>query len=163
MKGLVFSENANIIQGLEPASRALNTASDVINVANQHSVTFLIHKGAGAVGTGTVTVLACDNVTPSNTTAIPFRYRRMIGGTNAWGALTVATAAGFVTTANANDMYEITVDPSEVTAATVNAATGNHYVRLSIAQVDATAVLYGIVAILPLQRYPQETPISAIV
>ena len=160
---MVFTENANIIQALQPDERAMNTDSDVINVRNQHSVTFILQKGAGAVGTATITVEACDTVGPANTTAIPFRYRRMIGGTNAWGAVTVATAVGFVTTANANDMYEITVDPAEVTAATVNAATGNHYVRLNVAQVNATVVDYGIIAILPKQRYPQETPISAIV
>jgi len=162
MFGNVLTENANIVQGLPPASAAMTLDSDVINVANQHSVTFIIHKGAGAVGTGTVTVQACDTVGPGNTTAIPFQYRRMVGTGNAWGALTVATAAGFVTTASANDLYEITVDPAEVTNAIVNAARGNHFVRLHIVQVDATAVLCGILVILPRQRYPQETPISAI-
>ena len=163
MYGNIFTENANIIQALEPASRAMNGSTDIINVALQHAITFVIQKGAGAVGTATVTVDACDTVGPGNTTAIPFQYRRMIGGTNTWGALTVATAAGFVTTANANDMYEISVDPAEVTAATVNAATGNHYVRLTMTQVDATNVLIGIIAILPRQVYDQQVPISAIV
>jgi len=60
-------------------------------------------------------------------------------------------------------MYEISVDPAEVTAATVNGATGNHYVRLTMTQVDATAVLVGIIAILPRQVYDQQVPISAIV
>ncbi len=163
MYGNVLSENANIIQALPPDSAALNTASDVINVALQHTVTFILQKGDGAVGTATLTVEACDDVVPTNQTAIPFQYRRMVGGTNAWGALTVATAAGFATTANADDMYEITVDPSEVTNAIVNAARGNHYVRLDLTQIDATACDHGVIAILPRQRYPQETPISAIV
>jgi len=163
MYGNIFTENANVVQGLPPASAAMTLDSDVINVTNQHSATFIIHKGAGAVGTGTVTVQACDTVGPGNILAIPFRYRRMIGTGNTWGALTVATNAGFVTTAAANDLYEITVDPAEVTNAIVNGARGNHFVRLHIVQVDATAVLCGILAILPRQAYPQEIPVSAIV
>lgn len=163
MNGYIFSENANIVQGFPPADlAAIACDSDVINVTNQHCVTFILIKGAGAVGTGTVTVQACDDVTPSNTTAIPFQYRRMVGTGNTWGALTVATAAGFVTTAAANDLYEITVDPAEVTNATVNALRNNHFVRLHIVSVDATAVNRAILVILPAQRYPQETPISAI-
>lgn len=163
MFGNVLTENAHIVMGLVPDSRALNGSSDVINVANQHTVTFLLVKGPGAVGTTTITVDACDDVVPSNTTAIPFKYRRNIGGTDTWGALTTATNVGFATTANANDIYEITVDPAEVTNATVNAARGNHYVQLTMTQIDATVCDCCILVILPRQRYPQEVPMTAIV
>ena len=163
MYGNIFTENAHIVMGLDPDSRALNGSSDVINVANQHSVTFLLVKGPGAVGTTTITVEACNTVGPANTTAIPFRYRRQIGGTDTWGALTVATAVGFVTTANADDIYEISVDPQEIVNAVVNAARGNHYVRLTMTQVDATVCDCCILVILPRQRYPQEVPMTAIV
>lgn len=164
MKGNIFSENANICVGFPPADlAAIACDSDVINTANQHCVTFILIKGAGAVGTGTVTVQACDDVTPTNQTAIPFRWRRMVGTGNTWGALNVATAAGFVTIAAANDLYEISVDPAEVTSAIVNGARGNSYVRLHIVSVDATTVNRAILVILPRQRYPQEIPISAIV
>lgn len=163
MYGNILSENANIVHALTPLLRALNGSTDVINISLQHSLTFIVQKGAGAVGTTTITVEACDDVVPTNTTAIPFQYRRMIGGTNTWGALTVATAAGFATTANADDEYEISVDPAEVTAALVNAARGNQYVRLTMTQINATACNVGIIAILPRQRYPQQVPISAIV
>jgi len=164
MDGNIFTENANMCVGFPPADlAAIACDSDVINVANQHSVTFVLIKGAGAVGTGTVTVQACDDVTPNNTTAIPFQYRRMVGTGNTWGALTVATNAGFATTAAINDLYEITVDVAEVTNAIVNATRGNHYVRLHIVSVDATTVNRAILVILPRQRYKQQVPISAIV
>jgi len=87
----------------------------------------------------------------------------MIGGTNTWGALTVATAVGFATIANADDEYEISVDSAEVTAAIVNGARGNQYVRVTLTQIDATACNVGIICILPRQRYKQQVPISAIV
>lgn len=163
MFGNVLSQNANIVQAMVPLLRAMNLSTDVINVALQHSITFLVTMGAGGTGTTQITIEACDDVTPNNQTAIPFQYRRMIGGTNAWGDLTVALAAGFPTIANVDDLWEITVDPAEVTNAIVNAARDNHYVRLTMAQIDATAVNVGVIAILPRQRYPQETPISAIV
>lgn len=163
MYGNVLSENANIIQALVPLGRELAGGTAVINVSLQHSITFIIQMGAGGAGTTVVTIEACDNIVPDQQTAIPFRYRRMIGGTNAWGALIVEDAAGFTTEANANDMYEITVDPAEVTNAIVNDARDNQYVRLFMASAVATPVEVGIIAILPRQAYPQETPISAIV
>ena len=163
MDGNILTENMNVVHALTPLQRALNVSTNVINIALQHCATFIIQKGEGAVGTTTVTIDACDDVVPNNTTAIPFQYRRMIGGTNTWGALTVATAVGFVTTANADDEYEISVDSAEVTNAIVNGARGNHYVRLTMTQVNATVCTVGIICILPRQRYKQQVPISAIV
>ena len=91
------------------------------------------------------------------------RFQRQdVGGTDTWGALTVATAAGFVTTANANDIYEISIDPAEVTAAVVNAARGNHYVRVTLTQVNATVCDCCIVFVLPRQRYDQQVPITVL-
>ena len=149
MYGNIFTENAHIVMGLVPDSRALNGSSDVINISLHHSLTFLLVKGPGAVGTTTLTVEACDTVGPANQTAIPFQYRRNIGGTDTWGALTVATAVGFATTANANDIYEISVDPAEVTNAVVNAARNNPYVRLTMTQINATVCDCCIVVLLP--------------
>ncbi len=163
MDGNIFTENAHIVMGLAPDSRALNGSSDVINVENQHCVTFLLVKGPGGAGTTTITIGACDDVTPSNAAAIPFQYRRNIGGTDTWGALTVATAAGFATTANANDIYEISVDPAEVTNAIVNGARGNRYVRLTMTQIDATACDCCILVLLPRQRYKQQVPMTVLV
>lgn len=162
---MIFTQKfGNIVNVLVPASRALNTASSVVNLKGFGACTFLVQKGAGAVGTATITVDACDNTTPSNTTAIAFRYRRMVAATNAnaWGALAAATASGFATTAAANDMYEISVDPSVVAAASVNSATGNSYVRLNMTQVDATACLVGVVAVLWLPRYTGADVLSAV-
>jgi len=163
MYGNIFTQNGHLVQGLVPDSRAMNASSDVINLAHQHNLTFLLIKGAGATGTATITVEACDDVTPSNTTAIPFKYRRNVGGTDTWGALTDALAAGFVTTANANDMYEISVDPAEVIRATVNGTIENHYVRMTMTQVVADAVDCTILVILPRQGYPQDVPLTVLV
>lgn len=163
MDGNIFTENAHIALALEPDSRALNGSTDVFNVANQHTVTFILTKGPGATGTTTITVEACDDVVPSNTTAIPFQYRRQVGGTDTWGALTVATAVGFATTANANDMYEISVDPQEIINTVVNATRGHHFVRLTMTQIVADACDCAILAIFPRQRFKQQVPMTVLV
>lgn len=151
---MVVTERQHVVNALVPLSRALNTASAVINVEKHHNCSFFIVKGAGAVGTGTITVEACDDITPTNQAAITFKSRRM-SPNDTWGAVTDRAAVGFVTTAAANDMYEIIVDPSVVQAATVNGTTGHSYVRVDVNQVNATDVNYGIVAVLSKPRYPQ--------
>lgn len=164
MAGKILTEYADIVNVLVPASRAINTDTSVVNLKGYAGCSFLIQKGAGAVGTSTITVNACDDTTPSNSTAIVFKYRRMVAATNAnaWGALTAATTSGFATTAAANDMYEIVVDADDVGAATVNSTTGHSYVNCGMAQVDATACLIGCVAILWKARYAGATPLSAV-
>ena len=82
-------------------------ASDVLSLANHQGLRMTIDKYAGATGTATITVESCDNVTPSNTVAIPFRYRVTTGATP--GAWQAAAAAGFATTAGADQSYDIAV------------------------------------------------------
>lgn len=162
----ILTQRAHVLQGVVPASAALNTNSQVINLSNAQSCSFFIIKGAGGVGTATITVDACDNLTPSNTAKAPFKYRRCIGGgiaTDTWGAVTDRTAAqNFVTTAAANDLYEIIVDPAEIGNVVVNGARGRRFCRLSVAQVDATAVLWSVLCILYDLRNKQDVPITAI-
>ena len=160
----VLTQYGNVSQGLESASRALNTNSDIYSVRNYNAITFILHKGAGAVGTGTVTVDACNSVVPGATAKAPFYYRRFDSVAGTWGALTARTAAeSFVTTAQANDIYEITVDPRELHSIVIGGLTGFNFCRLSVAQVDATVVLYGIIVVLGQSRYNQETPIDPLV
>ena len=88
-------------------------ASDVISLKNYGKVLFLIAKNAGALGTATITVESCDDVTPTTATAIPFKYWKNTSG-DTWSDMTAATASGFVTTAGADQMYAIEVDASEL-------------------------------------------------
>lgn len=162
----IVTQRMHVLQGSVPVSAAMNANSQVVNLTNYQSCSFIIIKGAGAVGTATITVDACDNLTPSNTAKAPFKYRRCIGGgiaTDAWGALTDRTAVqNFVTTAAANDMYEIVVDPADIGNVVVNSLRGNRFVRLSIAQVDATAVLWSVLVVLSNPKYAQDVPVTAI-
>lgn len=125
----------------------LNT--DIVNVQG-HGVKFTIGKGAGATGTSTITVSACDDTTPSNTTDVIFWYRAMTTlGT--WGAWTAATATGFTTTAGANQMYEVYA-PGDVLG-----ATGYGYARLNAVEVANDPVTGYVVAEVINTRYSTQS------
>jgi len=115
MSRQILTQNGHIAQGTFPNADMFDTVqrSDVFNMKNYMGCEFLIIKGAGGTGTATITVNACDDAVPSNRTAIPFRYRVNTSG-DTWGAVTVATSAGFTTTAGANQLYEIIVDGAEL-------------------------------------------------
>lgn len=63
--------------GIAPVADFADTvqSTDVFNASNYKQTNFIIVKGVGATGTSTITVEGCDDVTPTNTTAVPFRYR----------------------------------------------------------------------------------------
>ena len=82
----MLNQEIHWINGLAPIADAFagTTNTDVFEVQGEEAV-FIIYKGVGATGTDTVTVLACNNTTPSLTSAIPFRYRASTTP-DTWGA-----------------------------------------------------------------------------
>ena len=119
--------------------------ADVVNCQGG-GVSFIYITGANATGNSTLTILACDNVTPSNTTAVPFVYRTCVA-TDIWSDWTAATAAGFNTGTVANSMYHLYVDGAEL------AEEGYGYVRCTSVEVTDAAVTGGIIAIVHNMRY----------
>lgn len=112
--------------------------SDIVKCAGS-GIVFEITKGVGTTGTSTVTIDACDDVTPSNTSAVAFHYR--ISTTpDTWGVWTAATSTGFVTTAGSNQMYQVYVDGSAL------AALGYEYARLTAVESVNDPVLGGVTA-----------------
>lgn len=155
---MIFSERHKLVTGLAPVADAFSgtVGSDVINCKNYQKVTFVVYKGVGATGTATITVEACDDVTPTNTTAIPFRYRDQQDSDNVTGALTAATTAGFTTTAGSAEMYIVEVDVAEL------GTEGYGYVRLKSVEVVDSPVLGGILCILSEPRYGKSVMDAAI-
>lgn len=119
--------------------------SDVVDAQGQ-SVLFMVHNGVGATGTSTFTVLAADDTTPSNTTAVPFSYRQMTTA-DTWGDWTAAGVAGFTSTAGSNKLIQIVVDAAEL------AEEGRAYAQLNAVEVVASAVLGGILVAVGNLRY----------
>ncbi len=133
---MVSLENLRIAKGLDPVADAFagTVYSDVLRVSEAHKAFFLIYKGVGTTGRSTVTVLASSTNSPDTVTAVPFRYRRL-NNSDSPGAVTEATASGFVTTAGSSDLYAIEVDMKAL------AATGYKFVVCRMVEsVDAEVV-----------------------
>jgi len=123
------------VVGIYPVADAFSATvySDVINASQAQWITALVYWGVGATGTVTLTVIPCDDVTPSNRgTAVAFTYRRYATDTDVAGASTAAAAAGFTTTAGSDQVYAIEIDPA------VLGASGYKYVQIkSVESVDS--------------------------
>lgn len=153
----IITQNGHIVNSLAPVADAFSGTvySDVHNMKNYNGCTFILYKGVGTTGTSTITVSACDDVVPTNRTAIPFKYRANTSG-DTWGAVTVATTAGFATTAGSNHMYEIIVDGDEL------GDTGYGYVELKCVEVVNDPVLGGIMWIGNDPKSPQDIPATVL-
>lgn len=136
-------EHIHWIGGLAPDADVFSgtVQTDIFEVLGEGAV-FQIWYGTNAGGNSTVTVQACDDTTPSNTTAVAFQYRESTTF-DTWGDWTAATAAGFATATSSDNMYQIYVDAAEL------ASEGYGYVRLQMVEVTDTAsdgvVLAGVV------------------
>ena len=141
---------------LYPVADALagTVTSDVVEVMGE-GVLFEITKGVGATGTSTITVLSCDDVTPTTTAAVAFMYR--ISTTpDVWGAWTQATTAGFALTAGSDQMYQVYANAQNL------AANNYGYAQLSAVEVVDSPVAAGINAYIENSRYA-DVPNSLIV
>lgn len=162
-----FLWGKHIVQGIVPAADrfAGGVSSDIVSLKDYGRVTFLIITGAieDACVSNVVTVDACDDTTPSNTTAVSFYHRSLEWSTSAdtWGALTAATSSGYNLTDNhavANAVHLVTVTSDMVEAE----AAGYEFVRLTIAETANKTITAAVLAILDEARYPQATPLTAI-
>ena len=134
----------HVAQGLPPVADALSGATvytDIVDASLAEWVEFIVQKGVGTTGTATFTVQACDDTTPSNTSAIPFWYARAATA-DTYGTLTAATSTGYLNTAGSNHIERIFVDSKQVALA------GYRYVRLKAAEAVDDPVLAGIIVVL---------------
>lgn len=146
----LLMERTQMEIGLAPVADAFDTTSgtsDVISMKSHNRVRFIVFWGVGATGTVTFTVEACDDVTPSNTTAIAFRYRRLSAAGQAPGTITAATTSGFTTTAGSAQVYEIEVCAGDLIAS------GYSFVRLKGTEVVNSPILGGILVELAEPRF----------
>lgn len=138
MSGLLL-ERLQPVAGIAPVADGMagGVTSDVYDMSAFERIVFLVYRGVASGGTAapTYTVLACDNTTPSNTTAIAFKYRKSLG------AVADATTAGFQATAGSAKIDAIEVDESAL------AASGYRYIQLSIAETVNDPVVSAVLAL----------------
>lgn len=152
----IFHENHLPVFALAPAADRWNgsPATDVINMALHDEITFIVMEGAGGTGTTTFTVEECDDTTPTNSTAIAFKYRVAQTG-DVFGALTAIASTGYLSIAGANKMIQITVKAADLSA-------GFPFVRIQTAEGDSTAVAASIIAIMSQSRYSGDSHSSVL-
>jgi hypothetical protein len=162
-----FLFDHHVGQGIVPAADrfAGGVSSDIVSLANYKRCTFFIFTGAieDSGISNLVTVDACDNTTPSNTTAVSFKHRSQQWSTtvDTWSSLTSATSSGYnfmTNNAVANAVHMIEVNSSDVEAE----APGKPYVRLTIAETVNKTITAAVFWVLSEPRYPQPVPVQAI-
>ena len=129
---------------------ASNPASDVITLDEYRECTWFLIVNSGGTGYAAITVESCNNTTPSTTTAIAFKYRK-IQDPDTHGAWTAATTSGFSTTAESDCIYEIRVTADGLSST-------DKYVRLQITETDDTAQNGAAFALLTQPRYAESDP-----
>ena len=159
MSKMNFDERLHIVGLASPVDSAgAAVSSDIVNLVKYHSGTFLVYFGTITGDTIVVTVEECDDVTPSNSTAIAFSYRLSgaTGTSDAYGAKTAAAAGGVTIAATDDDkILQIDVNGVELTA-------GFPYVRVvATPGGSASASEIAILCILD-PRYPQNAQVTAL-
>ena len=114
--------------------------TDIFSMKNWSSITFFVYKGVGTTGTATVTIQACSTITPTATDDIAFRYSSNTA-TDVIGDLTDVAATGVTITAGSSQIWAFTVNADELT-------NDYEFVRMVLTEVDSTAVLGGVMAVL---------------
>jgi hypothetical protein len=124
--------------------------SDVVSLKNHNRVRFLVNWGVGTTGTIKFTINACDDVVPTNETAVPFSYR-VSAQAGTIGVPTITTAsAGFTNTAGSNQIVELEVSAEDLIAS------GYTYCRVKLDEVVDSAILGGILAQMAEPRFSND-------
>lgn len=133
-----FSTRFRAVMGLAPVADGLaGTAYSDIVRCDGGTVVFILIRGVGTTGTTVITVQACDDNTPSNSTAVAFKYKK-INASDVEGALTPVASTGYTTTAGSSQIDIIEVDAARL------AAEGYAYCRLVCTEATDDPVLAGI-------------------
>ena len=152
----LLMEHSHFEVGINAIADAFSgtVSTDVVSMRDHVSVRFIVHWGVGVTGTTTLTVEACDDVVPTNTSAIPFWYRKMVGAA-APSAISAVAATGQLTTAGSNQVVEVEVKAEQLSAS------GYGFVRLTAVESVDSPLLGGVLIEMGKPRYPGRIPLTA--
>ena len=139
----MLSERIKPLKGLAPSADIFNTdpGSDVFSMRDLRGITFLVHHKGGTTGKGTLIAQACDDITPSSTTAIAAKYRKMTtGDSDTLGAITTLPTTGVETVPTEDTLFEIYVDATDLPA-------DKDFVRLKLTETANDPVLGVVIAL----------------
>lgn len=127
--------------------------SDVIHLDHYRECTFIVIKNAGGTGTATVTINSCSDAAGTTAADVAFKYRT-ISDPDSHGAWTDATSTGVSIAAGADEIWEFRVLASGLSST-------NEFVKMTLTEVDSTAVDGAAFAILTDPRYIDSDPDTA--
>lgn len=125
-----------------------NIAGDVISLKNASGAVFCVVTNANAGGNATIQVYSCDDVTPTTTTPIAFKYRQ-VESRDTVRPVSDATSAGFATSTGANIVYIVEVDARDLSS------TDSYCQFIATEKTDA-AVDGAVFGMLTGLRYPED-------
>lgn len=139
----LMMERLHAAKGIDPVADGFagTVYSDVYSLRDHGRILFVVYVGVGTTGTSTITVEACDDVTPSNTSAIAF-WSREITATDVQGAITRQASTGFTTTAGSSKIVLVEADAKDL------ASSGYGFIRAKLVEVANDPVLGGIMVLL---------------
>lgn len=142
-----WAENNKLVNGLPPVADAFATQgySDIIRIDNCKSVVAFVMTGVAADNVNVITVEACDNVTPSNVTAIVFTVASVVSGDTNDKPVATAVGGKAFTASIANQYYIVEIDPADVEAA--NSHEGRKYVRVKVTEAGSAGAQLGCIPI----------------
>jgi hypothetical protein len=156
MKGFNIAEEGHVVNILPPVSIVAATQSDVFSMKNFGHASIIVQAGVTDADAGNITILACDNFTPSNTTAIDFSYcaEETAAGDTLTSRTAAAAATGIDVSANNGITYVIEIDAAQLPA-------GKPNLQLNWS-IPGGATLVSAVAILSGARYSGDQNATAI-
>jgi hypothetical protein len=155
MKGICIAEECHVVNILPPKDiDDTANASDVWSMAKHAHASVIVQLGVTGAAT-TLTVEACDDFTPSNTTAIAFAiYKEETAAGDTLGARTAIASTGVALSTNDGVFYVLEIDAAELPAGKPN---------LRIKFTDPGVATFGsAVAILSGERYSGDQNATAI-
>ncbi len=141
MSGLLI-ERLKFIKGLDPVADGLSGTvySDIVDMGDFHRLLFVVYGGVSTTGASTFTVEACDDISGSNVSAIPFHSREIATG-DAESAITARASTGYVGTAGGSKISLIEIREDAL------GPSGYRYVRLKAVESANDPVVTAILVI----------------
>jgi len=141
---------------LPPQSITAAVTSDVFSLKNYAHATIIAQAGSTNADAGNITIEECDDFTPTNDTAIDFRYyaETTAAGDTLGAKQNAVAATGIDVSANDNIFYVIEIDSAQLS---------DGYPNLILKwSIPGGATLVSAVAVLSGSRYAEDQSATAI-
>jgi hypothetical protein len=111
-----LAECCHVVNILPPQSINGAVTSDVFSLKNWDHASIIVTCGATDADAGNITIEECDDFTPTNDTAIDFRYyaETTAGGDTLGAKQTAEAATGIDVSGNDNITYVIEIDSAQL-------------------------------------------------